>query len=45
MSGANIERGTKVNPRLDTGSATRSLLMIDGMRFPGQGNGQCVIDP
>ena len=46
MSGANIERGTKVNLRgLDTGSATRSLMMIDGMRFPGQGNGQCVIDP
>ena len=19
--------------------------MIDGMRFPGQGNGQCVVDP
>ena len=46
MSGANIDRGTKVNIRgLDTGNATRSLLMIDGMRFPGQGNGQCVIDP
>ena len=46
MSGANIERGTKVNLRgLDTGNATRSLMMIDGMRFPGQGNGQCVIDP
>jgi len=38
--------GTKVNLRgLDTGNATRSLLMIDGMRFPGQGNGQCMIDP
>jgi iron complex outermembrane receptor protein len=46
MSGANIERGTKVNLRgLDTGNATRSLMMIDGMRFPGQGNGQCVVDP
>jgi hypothetical protein len=46
MSGANIERGTKVNLRgLDTGNATRSLMMIDGMRFPGQGNGQCMIDP
>src|SRR5262245_55768309 len=41
MSGANIDRGTKVNIRgLDTGTATRSLMMIDGMRFPGQGNGQ-----
>ena len=46
MSGANIERGTKVNLRgLDTGNATRSLMMIDGMRFPGQGNGQCTVDP
>ena len=46
MSGANIDRGTKVNIRgLDTGTATRSLMMIDGMRFPGQGNGQCVVDP
>jgi len=46
MSGANIERGTKVNLRgLDSGDATRSLMMIDGMRFPGQGNGQCAIDP
>ncbi|HUR58443.1 MAG TPA: Plug domain-containing protein, partial [Opitutaceae bacterium] len=46
QSGANIERGTKVNLRgLDSGDATRSLMMIDGMRFPGQGNGQCVIDP
>ena len=45
-SGATIERGVKVNLRgLDTGTATRSLLMIDGMRFPGQGNGQCVLDP
>ena len=45
-SGATIERGTKVNIRgLDTGTATRSLLMVDGMRFPAQGNGQCVIDP
>ena len=45
-SGATIERGVKVNIRgLDTGTATRSLLMIDGMRFPGQGNGQCVLDP
>ena len=42
----NIERGTKVNIRgLDTGTATRSLLMIDGMRFPAQGSGQCTIDP
>jgi iron complex outermembrane receptor protein len=46
MSGANIERGTRVNIRqLDTGNATRSLLMVDGLRVPGQGNGTCEIDP
>ena len=46
QSGANIERQTRVNLRqLDTGNATRSLLMVDGLRFPGQGNGTCAIDP
>jgi iron complex outermembrane receptor protein len=45
-TGNQIERGTRVSLRgLDTGSATRSLLMVDGMRFPAQGNGQCIIDP
>ena len=44
--GANQERGTRVNLRqLDTGSANRSLMMIDGMRYPQQGNGLCQIDP
>src|SRR5215469_3865385 len=34
-SGANLERQTHVNLRgLDTGNAPRSLLMIDGVRFP-----------
>src|SRR6185503_7396135 len=42
----NVERSVKVNLRgLDSGNATRSLMMIDGMRFPGQGNGNCVVDP
>jgi iron complex outermembrane receptor protein len=46
QSGANIERATRVNIRqLDTGNATRSLLMVDGIRVPGQGNGTCEIDP
>ena len=45
-AGNNIERATRVNIRgLDTPDATRSLLMIDGMRFPAQGNGLCEIDP
>src|SRR5258705_3442095 len=43
---ANNERGTRVNLRqLDTGSAPRSLMMIDGVRYPPQGNGLCQIDP
>src|SRR5262245_41538950 len=44
--GANQERGTRVNLRqLDTGSANRSLMMIDGMRYPSQSSGLCQIDP
>jgi iron complex outermembrane receptor protein len=42
----NVERGTRVNLRqLDTGNAARNLLMIDGLRYPPQGNGLCQIDP
>src|SRR5262245_21475495 len=43
---ANVERGVRVNLRqLDTGSAPRSLLMVDGMRYPPQGEGLCQLDP
>src|SRR6266513_2278192 len=46
QSGANVERATRVNLRgLDTGTAPRTLLMVDGIRFPGQGNGVCETDP
>jgi len=46
QSGANIERQARVNLRgLDTGDAVRTLMMIDGVRFPGQGNGVCATDP
>src|SRR5882672_6865589 len=46
QSGANLERATRVNLRgLDTGDAPRSLLMVDGLRFPPQGHGLCTIDP
>src|SRR5215510_6027101 len=35
LASANVERGIKVNLRqLDTGSAPRSLMMIDGFRYP-----------
>jgi iron complex outermembrane receptor protein len=45
-SGANTERGVKVNIRgLDSGSAIRSLLMVDGMRFPAQARGLDHLDP
>jgi outer membrane receptor protein involved in Fe transport len=45
-SGANIERAIKVNIRgLDTGSAARNLLMVDGMRVPAMSNGVCTLDP
>jgi len=42
----NIERGTRVNLRgVDTASAPRSLLMVDGVRMPPQGDSVCFIDP
>ncbi len=45
-SGANIERSIKVNLRgLDTGSAARNLMMVDGMRVPAMSNGVCTLDP
>src|SRR6185503_9422454 len=45
-SGARISRGAKVNLRgLDTGDAVRSLMLVDGMRFPPQSEGLCAIDP
>src|SRR6185369_7027875 len=46
QSGANLERATRVNLRgLDTGDAPRSLMMVDGIRFPPQAHGLCTIDP
>ncbi len=45
-SGARIERAQRVNIRnLDLTGAVRSLLMIDGVRFPPQADGVCEIDP
>src|SRR5262245_43681497 len=46
LASANVERGIKVNLRqLDTGSAPRSLMLIDGFRYPPQGNGLDQLDP
>src|SRR5947209_12049197 len=45
LSGGHQERETRVNLRgLDT-SGPRSLLMVDGVRFPPQADGLCAIDP
>src|SRR5882672_10815017 len=42
----NIGKQTRVNIRnLDPNDGTRSLLMIDGYRFPPQGEADCTIDP
>jgi len=30
---------------LDSGTAVRALMMVDGMRFPPQSGGLCAIDP
>src|SRR5262249_15017404 len=43
---ARVDRGQKINLRnLDTTNSTRELLMVDGLRFPTQGNGLCAVDP
>src|SRR5438105_12974735 len=45
LSGGHQERETRVNLRgLDT-TGPRSLLMVDGVRFPPQADGLCAIDP
>src|SRR3979409_1906009 len=46
QSGANIERQARINLRgLDPGDAVRTLMMIDGVRFPGQSTAVCAPDP
>src|SRR5258708_10147065 len=46
QSNANIGKQTRVNVRgLDPNDGTRSLLMVDGYRFPPQGEADCTIDP
>jgi iron complex outermembrane recepter protein len=44
-SGGHQERETRVNIRGLDGTGPRSLLMIDGVRFPPQADGLCAIDP
>ena len=44
-SGGHQEREVRVNIRGLDGTGPRSLLMVDGVRFPPQADGLCAIDP
>src|SRR5438105_8709513 len=44
-SGGHLERETRVNIRGLDQTGPRSLLMVDGIRFPPQADGICAIDP
>ncbi len=44
-SGGHQERETRVNIRGLDQTGPRSLLMVDGVRFPPQADGLCAIDP
>lgn len=43
--GGHQERETRVNIRGLDATGPRSLLMVDGIRFPPQADGLCAIDP
>src|SRR6266566_5541053 len=46
QANANIGKQTRVNIRgLDPNDGTRSLMMVDGYRFPPRGEADCTIDP
>jgi iron complex outermembrane receptor protein len=44
-SGGHQERETRVNIRGLDATGPRSLLMVDGVRFPPQADGLCALDP
>src|SRR6202171_1601794 len=44
-SSGHLERETRVNIRGLDQTGPRSLMMVDGMRFPPQADGICAIDP
>src|SRR5260221_14600037 len=44
-SGGHLERETRVNIRGLDQTGPRTLMMIDGMRFPPQADGICAVDP
>lgn len=43
--GGYVARDQNINIRNLSQKGTRTLMMIDGMRFPNQGNGGCQTDP
>ena len=46
IAAGRAEGGSRVNLRqLDTGTAPRNLMMVDGVRFPPQDQGLCQIEP
>jgi iron complex outermembrane receptor protein len=45
LGGGHTERETRVNLRGLDATGPRSLLMVDGMRYPPQADGICAIDP
>lgn len=45
IGGGHQERETRVNIRGLDGTGPRSLMMIDGVRYPPQADGLCAIDP
>ncbi|MEA2824922.1 MAG: iron complex outerrane recepter protein [Alphaproteobacteria bacterium] len=46
LANNNIGKQTRVNIRnLDPNDGTRSLMLVDGYRFPPQGEADCTIDP
>src|SRR5689334_10810039 len=45
IGGGHQERETRVNIRGLDSTGPRSLMMIDGVRYPPQADGLCAIDP
>ena len=43
--GGYVARAQNINIRNLSQKGTRTLMMVDGMRFPNQGNGGCQTDP
>jgi len=44
-AGSQIERGQSVNLRGLSTKGARTLMLVDGYRYPPQGDGGCIIDP